>query len=591
MLIFGLSFLTQVSFAEDIGFTEDPLKISIGGRAMGMGGVYVGVADGTNNVFNNSAGMATQGLNISSMSTSLLGDVNYLLGAINFPVKLKRLEGAVGFGIASSSISQIITPTQSGFNYFDYRNNVWALSYGSKLSLFPFPFYTGLRLKYFDQGFSGSQNYAGSGFDLDLSFLVLLTKIKTNFGLIFQDFLPSSFGGNVYWPNGDTQGIPMIVRMGLASNYFWNNFLLGFDYEMNVQRNYPAKMHFGGEWSAFPFLRIRGGLDQTNNAGEVIGNPTLGIGINVSKFIFDYAYHPYFQSGDDTTHYFSFSYSQDEVDNTHKKYIEILSPKNYLTTDEGVVFLEVRHFGSNVAKLVVQSEEVKVPPYKIYSVNVVLKTGKNEIFITAYDKEENILEQKSVNILRKISLKDIDPAYFAKESIETLATLGALSCYFDQQFDPFDPITRLDLAKIFALLSEDNTSSIESLSYSQDFNNNDPETLKYVNEATKQGWLTFYKDNSFEPESIVTRGDGVAAIVKFAKLSLSPSPDYIFQDVPTSSWLASYVYAAKKEGFLDCFPRGDFHPKEPFTKGEALFMLSKVSFIKDRIKDFTWFNP
>ena len=62
---------------------------------------------------------------------------------------------------------------------------------------------------------------------------------------------------------------------------------------------------------------------------------------------------------------------------------------------------------NNVAKLVIGSEEVVVPPYKVYTYNLGLKAGKNTIPVFAYDKKENMLGIEILGISKRIPKKSL----------------------------------------------------------------------------------------------------------------------------------------------------------------------------------------
>ena len=81
---FMILLLSAGAQAAWVGTTADPFRIGIGARSMALGGVYAAVTDGSHNMFNNPAGMASQrNLHLSSMSTTLLGDVNYVVAGVN----------------------------------------------------------------------------------------------------------------------------------------------------------------------------------------------------------------------------------------------------------------------------------------------------------------------------------------------------------------------------------------------------------------------------------------------------------------------------------------------------------------------------
>ncbi|MFH1390521.1 MAG: LysM peptidoglycan-binding domain-containing protein [Candidatus Margulisiibacteriota bacterium] len=318
------------AWAEVIGNTEDPLKISIGARAMGMGGGYTAVVDGSSNMFNNPAGMYGQELRIFSMSATLLGDVNYLVLGANWPLG----PGSVGVGYAGANVGSIITTSQTGFDYFDYHNDVLALSYALKKDNVIY----GLRLKSFDQGFTGSQNYAGKGFDLDLGML-LSPWPKTNVGFILQNTLPIGMGGRINWGNGDQQGIPLIGRLGIASTAWRENVLLALDGDFTTRQGYQSRLHGGAEWKINEYLKLRCGLDQTYNPGQVSTDPTFGSGIRIGPFTFDYAYHAYHGDSGTLTHYFSLSYATEDLPKPQVLVKSVPPPPPVVTPPPPVVVL------------------------------------------------------------------------------------------------------------------------------------------------------------------------------------------------------------------------------------------------------------
>jgi hypothetical protein len=313
LVIWSLGFGTSASHAVSAGYTDDPLKISIGARAMGMGGALAAVSDGSSNIFNNPAGMVGQETQLSSMYTSLLGDVNYTVAGGNWPVSIFKRQGNMGIGFAGSTVGGIVDPDPTGFKYFDYHNNVWLLAYGEKTRLFGRDSKVALRLKYFEEGFTGSQTDYGRGYNLDAG-MIFTPWDKTDIGLMLQNFLLSSLGSNVTWASGGVESVPKQVRIGIASRRWRPNVLLAADVDAYINRPaYPARLHGGIEWQIVPALALRGGFDQAHEAGGVSTSPTFGTGLRIGCFAFDYAYHPYFGFSDATTHYFSLSFVGKEV--------------------------------------------------------------------------------------------------------------------------------------------------------------------------------------------------------------------------------------------------------------------------------------
>ena len=82
------------------------MDLSVGARSLGMGKAYVAVAEDAETVFMNPAGLGTvSSLKLSSMYTSFLGDINYVVLAGAYP--LDNNSGTVGVGVINESVSDI----------------------------------------------------------------------------------------------------------------------------------------------------------------------------------------------------------------------------------------------------------------------------------------------------------------------------------------------------------------------------------------------------------------------------------------------------------------------------------------------------
>ncbi|MBI5078398.1 hypothetical protein HZB08_00030 [Candidatus Saganbacteria bacterium] len=300
-----------------------------------MGKAYTGLADDASAIFTNPAGLArNNSLNIISMSGSLLSDVNYVLLGASDNSRLGKF--GVGYINASVAGTPLMVSTGSGstaaisqVGVADYSSSLFSLSYGSRLSRFLKAgkgnnFAMGLSLKYFLQGFSASWNAAasdekkknlqdamGNGVDADLGFLWEFNPWLT-LGLTFQNFLPYSLGGKFTWQkNAITEGIPMVIRVGALATQesSGQRFNFSLDYESGTGQNKPSTLHAGVEYWPLELIALRAGIDQKPKATEagigVDNNFTAGVGLVLSSFTFDYAYHQFGDLPENATHFFS----------------------------------------------------------------------------------------------------------------------------------------------------------------------------------------------------------------------------------------------------------------------------------------------
>ena len=322
----------------------DTTKLAVGGRILGMGRAFVGLADDTGAIFTNPAGLAS--LNkweITSMSGTFMEDYNYLNLSGAYPTRF----GVFGFGFANSGISGgYATKVKAGSDPNDpvyepdysqpainYGNNVFLLSYGQELKHDKLPFKTfigsSLKFIYSEMAGDGIGNGKASGNELDLGILIKPAP-HISIGSTIKNTLTAAMGGKITYPSGHSESYPALLQGGVAFNILGkenalktNNdhelkALLDFDYALS-QKNIPTIFHLGVEWSPIKMVDLRCGIDQDvmgDGAGTGLtatSNFTAGVGINYSEFRFDYAYHQFAGTPGVTNNFFSLSYSPPNI--------------------------------------------------------------------------------------------------------------------------------------------------------------------------------------------------------------------------------------------------------------------------------------
>lgn len=315
----------------DTRVANDPSRVGVGARPLGMGNSYVGQADDLLGIFINPAALSNVSQwQATSMSGKFLNEFNYL----NMGAAVPTANGTVGIGYVGTDIGFLapgatieavdgirIIPTTNEGSQYDYNNRVVLLSYGR--SIFNVP--VGATLKFFQVNMSGAgvTNTYASGNDVDLGADYRFNPFF-KLGLVLQNILPSSLGGKVKWQNGAEDSLPSVLKLGaslkLLGEEGWqqlgkHELSLNLDGDFTPLRsNLPALYHLGLEWSPLELIDVRAGIDQeTVGQGsggqlEASNNLTLGVGLYFQDFRFDYAFHQYNQLSDNDTHYFSISY-------------------------------------------------------------------------------------------------------------------------------------------------------------------------------------------------------------------------------------------------------------------------------------------
>lgn len=293
--------------------TFDPLSIGVGARALGMGRAYVAVAENTDTIFTNPAGLGEiDSFEFVSMSGSLFQDVNYtVLGSV-YPLGAKS---AFGLGYVNASLSGIEIRDNTGTlqQTTSFGNSVIIASYGRKLSE---KLSLGLNFKYYSQDGNRVTNANGSGMNFDIG---LLQKGLgwLSLGVVAQNVLSS---GKIHYKNGTEDDLPLNIKVGTRMFLMGEKYETAFispieltaviDADLDLQAAESTTLHFGLEFAPSPYLTLRTGIDQDPVPGGIVSNTTYGLSLKYAGLGFHYAYHPYGEIPANATSYFSISFDE-----------------------------------------------------------------------------------------------------------------------------------------------------------------------------------------------------------------------------------------------------------------------------------------
>lgn len=240
----------------------NPFDVGLGVRAMGFGGAYVAIAEGTEALLTNPAGLGwSAGIRADSSLSSVLGlySVTWVSGSI------PNLAAGVGYlGVGGI--------TDPGGNPLAFSHLAAAVGVGLDLTFlraFPFPAAGGVAIK-FDRVQIADES--GSGFALDIGLLGRMAGPLGNLqlGLALREI---GFGPRVGetpegWSTDLAAGVALVSPLG---------FILAAD----LTAEYTA---LGVGWSVLGLLEVRGGL--RFQAGV---QWALGLGVKWGVFALDYA--------------------------------------------------------------------------------------------------------------------------------------------------------------------------------------------------------------------------------------------------------------------------------------------------------------
>ena len=162
-------------------------------------------------------------------------------------------------------------------------------------------------------------------------------------------------------------------------------------------------------------------------------------------------------------------------------------------------------------------------------------------------------------------------AHWAKNQIIDFSSKGYINGYEDNTFRPDDNVSRAEFVKILnKVFKFTNTTN-------SNFTDVSP-TDWYYNDiciGINEGYINGYEDNTFRPNSPITREEASKIIAKVMKIkgdgSLNFSDSYSI-----SSWAKEYVDALNDHGIIKGYEDNTFRPQDNITRGETVTILSRA---------------
>jgi hypothetical protein len=304
IILLGLS---SISFSQTVfrKYAGEFMAIGVGGRALGMGGAFVGVANDATAAYYNPAGLANLNYpQIALMHAEQFGDLlNYDYGAVVLPY-----DRDMSFGISVTRLAvDGIPDTRNALNNIDRNNDgVIDLKDGLKyenISEFSnqdyafyltfakrhtSDFYYGANVKIIRRTFGDIGSATGIGFDV---------------GALYFPFEDFSVGANIQdvtttllaWDSGLNELISPTLKVGTAYGIdFWGGrFTPALDFDIRFEnRRFASQFnigpvsfdaHAGFEYNFKNLISVRAGYNDVKQF-------TIGAGIKLPKLNLDYSF-------------------------------------------------------------------------------------------------------------------------------------------------------------------------------------------------------------------------------------------------------------------------------------------------------------
>lgn len=348
--------------------------------------------------------------------------------------------------------------------------------------------------------------------------------------------------------------------------YFLGNSIDGVDVssfeQLDFEESYYAKDKNAGYYKGKriegsvgdSFVRIKDNYAKDENAVYFEGNRILGANVRSFEIFPDY--------------YGKSLYSRDDV---------------------SVYYRGNKIEGGDVDSFQVVNDHYSIDKYHVYFKGKILY----EVDVETFEVMQNIGSGYA---------KDKNNVYIYGEIMEGIdgATFEYLGFYYSKDkntvYYGFSPIDGVDL-KTFEVISKADVFRDKYFIYKdgkkekpalQDLDKNVSyrESIEFY---YNRGFISGYSDNTFRPESTINRAELLKLLFTINEQTVSGNN--CFPDV-NNQWYAEYVCFAVKEGIVDGYSDGLFHPEKNISFVEASKIIARaLGYMPEANSESIWYKP
>ena len=147
--------------------------------------------------------------------------------------------------------------------------------------------------------------------------------------------------------------------------------------------------------------------------------------------------------------------------------------------------------------------------------------------------------------------------------------------FTDGMFHAERNITREQTAKMLIDALEKETAELFLLLY---LVANNRWSYRWIEAASKEGYMVGYNGGTFKPEAAITRAEMATALSRIAAKEglLMNGNTKTFSDVADGKWYSSYIRQAVQYGLISGYADGTFRPEQYITRAETVTMINRM---------------
>lgn len=163
-------------------------------------------------------------------------------------------------------------------------------------------------------------------------------------------------------------------------------------------------------------------------------------------------------------------------------------------------------------------------------------------------------------------------AHYAEEAICLLYENDIVDGYSERSFEPSKKITRAEFIKI-ALENMGYVVTSKS-SYGFDDVSPGQWYYKYVTFAHSKGFVEGYDDGGFHPDADISRAEALSILVKITGISNTSTAGITnqFKDVNDNDWYAQIVAVSLEYDLIEGYGDNTFRPNSPITRADSALL-------------------